>query len=198
MDATIRLATEADAGHILEIYAPVVRDTVISFEEEPPSLDEFRGRIRSVLERMPWLGCEIDGHIAGYAYATPFRARPGYRWTTEWTVYVHPGHQRRGVGRALYTALLGCLRAQGYRTAVAVIALPNPASIALHEAVGFRRTGTLERIGFKHGRWVDDGVWQLDIQPRLDYPAEPVSFGDFQGTPQWHEALESGAALLRS
>ena len=198
MDVKIRLATEADAGQMLAIYGPVVRDTVISFEEEPPSLDEFRGRIRTVLERMPWLVSEIGSQLAGYAYATPFRTRPGYRWTTEWTVYVHPAHHRRGVGRALYTALLACLRAQGYSTAVAVIALPNPASVALHESLGFRRTGTLERIGFKHGRWIDDGVWQLDIQPSLDSPAEPVPLGDFLDTPQWREALESGAALLRA
>ena len=126
MDAGIRLATEDDAGQMLEIYGPVVRDTIISFEEQPPSTEEFRGRIRTVLERVPWLVCDIDGHIAGYAYATPFRTRAGYRWSAELTVYVHPSHHRRGVGRALYTALLCCLAGQGYRTAVGGHRPPEP------------------------------------------------------------------------
>ena len=198
MDARIRLASEDDAVQMLEIYAPVVRDTVISFEEQPPSIEEFRGRIRSVLEMLPWLVCETGGAVAGYAYATPFRTRAGYRWSAELTVYVHPYHHRSGVGRALYTALLQCLAGQGYRTAVAVIALPNPASVALHRSMGFRRTGVLENIGFKQGRWIDDDVWQLDIQPGLESPSEPVSMHDFLGRSEWRDALESGAALLRS
>ena len=196
MDAGIRLATEDDAEGMLNIYAPVVRDTVISFEEQPPSIKEFRNRIRSVLERIPWLVCIVSGDIAGYAYATPFRSRAGYRWTAELTVYVHPAYHRRRVGRALYTALLRCLAGQGYRTAVAIIALPNPASARLHESMGFRRTGVLENIGFKHGRWIDDGVWQLDIQPSPTPPPEPISLSDFIETPEWFEALEGGAAVL--
>ncbi len=196
MDAEIRLATEDDAEEMLDIYAPVVRDTVISFEEQPPSIEEFRSRIRSVLERMPWLVCVIGGGIAGYAYATPFRTRPGYRWTAELTVYVHPSYHRRRVGRAIYTALLRCLAGQGYCTAVAIIALPNPASIGLHESLGFRRTGVLENIGFKHGKWIDDDVWQMDIQPGSSAPTEPVPLNDFVGTPEWAEALECGAAVL--
>ena len=198
MDAPIRLATEADAARMLEIYAPIVRETVISFEEEPPSLEEFRGRIRAVLERMPWLVCVKDDAVAGYAYATPFRARAGYRWTAELTVYVASSHHRRGVGRALYAALLGCLAAQGYRTAVAIIALPNPASIELHRSMGFHRTGVLENIGYKHDKWIDDDVWQLDLQPKRAAPLEPVPLGEFFGTPEWEQALERGAALLRS
>ena len=196
MDAGIRLATEDDAEGMLDIYAPIVRDTVISFEEQPPSVEEFRSRIRSVLERMPWLVCIIGGDIAGYAYATPFRTRPGYRWTAELTVYVHPACHRRGVGRALYTVLLRCLAGQGYRTAVAVIALPNPASVGLHESMGFSRTGVLENIGFKHGKWIDDDVWQIDIHPGSSAPAEPVPLNDFVGTPGWNKALECGMALL--
>ncbi len=196
MDAGIRLATEADAEQMLDIYAPVVRDTVISFEEQPPSIKDFRSRIRSVLERMPWLVCVVGDEIAGYAYATPFRSRAGYRWSAELTVYVHPGYHRRGVGRALYTALLCCLASQGYRTAVAIIALPNPASIGLHESLGFRRTGVLENIGFKHGKWIDDDVWQLDIQPNPPAPSEPIHLSDLIETPEWVEALECGVAVL--
>lgn len=196
MDAEIRVAAEADAEGMLEIYGPVVRETVISYEERPPSIEEFRSRIHSVLERMPWLVCVVGGDIAGYAYAAPFRPRAGYRWTAELTVYVHPAYYRRRVGRALYTALLRCLAGQGYRTAVAIIALPNPASVGLHESMGFRRAGVLEKMGFKHGKWVDDGVWQLDIQPGVIVPAEPIPLNDFIDTPEWSEALERGAAVL--
>ncbi len=198
MDALIRLATEDDAAQLLEIYSPVVNETVISFDEFPPSLEEFRGRISAVLERMPWLVCLQGGDIAGYAYATPFRSRAGYRWTAELTVYVASSHHRSGVGRALYTALLGCLAGQGYRTAVAIIALPNPASVALHQSLGFHRTGVLENVGFKHGRWIDDDVCQLDIQLENGVPLEPVPLGEFLGTVEWKEAIERGTALLGS
>ena len=197
MDATIRLATEADAEGMLEIYAPVVLETAISFEDQPPSVEEFRGRISAVLERMPWLVCVAGEDIAGYAYATPFRTRAGYRWTAELTVYVHPAYHRRGVGRALYTALLRCLAEQGFHMAVAIISLPNDASVGLHVSLGFHRTGILERIGYKHGRWIDDDVWQKEILPIPDDPAEPVPLSDLVGTKEWESALESGAALLR-
>ena len=198
MNGNLRLATVDDAEGMLEIYAPVVRDTVISFEDHPPSPEEFRGRIRAVLDRLPWLVCVIGGRIAGYAYATPFRTRAGYRWTVELTVYVHPAYHRQGVARSLYTALLGCLEAMGYHTAVAIVALPNEASIALHAALGFRRTGVLEHIGYKHGRWVDDDVWQLQLQPPDATPTEPIPLSRFIDTPAWREALEAGAALLKT
>ena len=197
MVATIRLATEADAEGMLEIYAPVVLDTEISFEERPPSVEEFRGRIGAVLERMPWLVCVAGEDIAGYAYATPFRTRAGYRWTAELTVYVRPAYHRRGVGRALYTALLQCLAAQGYCTAVAIISLPNTASVSLHEALGFHRTGVLESIGHKHGRWIDDDVWQMEIKPLTPDPPEPLSLQELIGTAEWEKALKNGAALLK-
>ena len=196
MGARIRLATETDAEGMLEIYTPVVLETAISFEEEPPTLEEFRSRIRAVLERMPWLVC-MDGHdIAGYAYASLFRMRAGYRWTAELTVYVHPAHHCRGVGRALYTALLRCLAVQGYLMAVAIVSLPYAASIGLHETMGFRRTGVPESIGHKHGRWIDDDVWQIEIQPIPVEPPNPVPLRQLIGTPEWDNALESGAALL--
>ena len=127
-----------------------------------------------MMERLPWLVCDIDGDIAGYAYASQFRARAGYRWSVELTVYVDSAFHRWGVGSALYTAVLLCLEAQGYGTAVAIISLPNDASVGLHESLGFRRTGVLERIGYKHGRWIDDGVWQKDLRSGCE-PTEPLS-----------------------
>ena len=144
MSARIRLASESDAEQMLTVYAPVVRETIISYESEPPSLAEFRGRIRSVSERMPWLVCGNDGEIAGYAYASPFKTRAGYQWSCELTMYVHPEYHRCGIGRSLYTALFRSLAIQGYCVAIATITIPNPASIALHESMGMRQIATLK------------------------------------------------------
>ena len=160
----IRLATEDDAAACLAIYAPVVEATAVSFELEPPSVLEMRGRIRSTLERTPWLVAEDRSAVWGYAYAGPFRARPAYQWTTEATVYVHPDHQGKGVGRALYTALLAALRAADYRNVVGGITLPNPASVALHEGLGFRPRGAILAAGFKLGGWHDVGFWQIQLR----------------------------------
>ena len=155
--AIIRLADAADAGAMLAVYAPYVRDTAISFETEPPSEEEFRQRVRSTLEVGPWLLCEERGRVLGYAYAGRFHPRRAYQWTVEVTAYVLAEHHRKGVALGLYTALLACLALQGFRSAVGVIALPNPASVGLHERVGFAPAGVLRAVGYKHERWHDVG-----------------------------------------
>ena len=147
MGARIRPATEDDAPGMLEIYAPVVLDTAISFEAIPPGLEEFRGRIQASMQRRLWLVCEKNGVIAGYAYATRFNPREAYIWSVEVSVYVHPAQHRRGIGRAMYTSLFRCLAPQGYCTAVARITLPNAASVALHESMGFQTVGVNRGIG---------------------------------------------------
>ena len=197
MPAIIRLANESDAGQILDIYAPVVRETTISFEWEPPSVAEIRHRMRNVMEQLPWLVCDVDGLIAGYAYASPFKTRAGYRWSCELTVYVNSEFHRRGVGRALYAALLPCLAAQGYRVAVAVITVPNPASVGLHESIGMRRVGSYERIGYKFGQWLDDGVWQMELAPPSETHEPPAPFHGLVDTPVWENALKTGVSFLR-
>ena len=193
----IRPATEADARQMLDIYAPVVRETTISFEHEPPSLEEFRGRVRTVTEMMPWLVCDDGGKIAGYVYANPFKTRAGYRWCCELTVYVHPEYRRRGVGRALYATLFRCLVAQGYCVAIATITIPNPGSVALHESMGMRRVGTYENVGYKFDQWLDDGVWQIELQPLPADPAPPVQFQQLAGSAEWKDAVSAGLAELR-
>jgi L-amino acid N-acyltransferase YncA len=170
----IRLATEDDAAAVAEIYAPVVRDTAISFEIVPPDADAFRTKIREFLRLAPWLVCEETGRVTGYAYASTFRPRPAYRFTVETTVYVHAGARGRGVGRALYDDLLPRLVRQGFRTAVAGITLPNAPSVALHEAAGFAPIGVFRKVGFKFGRWHDVGFWQRDLAPHVDDPPEPL------------------------
>lgn len=189
MSRVLRLATEDDAESILRIYAPIVRETPISFEEAPPGVEEMKERIRSTLQASPWLVCESETALLGYAYASRFRARPAYQWTVEVTVYVDTAHHGRGVGRELYLALLACLRAQGYRTAVAGIALPNAASVALHERLGFTRVGVFPKIGFKLAAWHDVGFWRLELGDYGGSPAPPRSPAEMAGDPAWEAAL---------
>lgn len=146
MHPVIRLATVDDAPQIQSIYAPIVVETAISFELEPPSVEEMRRRIETTLLAYPWLVCEWDG-VIGYAYAGVFRSRPAYQWTVEVSAYVHAAHRGKGVARALYTSLFECLRVQGFRTALAGIVLPNSASVALHEGLGFRSVGVFHHVG---------------------------------------------------
>jgi L-amino acid N-acyltransferase YncA len=152
-----------DAAALAAIYAPYVRDTPISLEEEPPTADEIAGRIETTTRTHPWLVAEVDADILGYAYATRHRERACYRWAADVTVYVTPERQRGGIGRALYQALFELLADQGFRIACAGITLPNPASVGLHEALGFHPVGVYRNIGWKHGVWYDVGWWQLAL-----------------------------------
>ncbi len=171
MEWTIRDALAGDAAQILAIYAPYVTDTCVSFESEAPSLEEFTRRISESLKTYAYLVCEADGEIVGYAYASLYRARPAYRYSANTSVYIKRGFHRRGIGRALYEQLFDRLRARGFYTLVAGIALPNPASIALHRAMGFREVGVYHNIGYKHGAWRD--VLRLEL-PLRDYGVPPA------------------------
>jgi L-amino acid N-acyltransferase YncA len=165
---------ERDAAACAAVYAPHVSGGVASFEEQPPSAGDFIGRIERITARYPWLVAEQGGELAGYAYGSEHRERAAYRWATDVTAYVSPDHQRRGIGRALYGALLGLLRAQGLQVACAGITLPNDASVALHEACGFEPVGIYPRIGWKAGAWWDVGWWELELIARTDgRPPEP-------------------------
>jgi len=157
---------ERDAAACASIYAPYVRDTAISFEEEAPGIAEMAARIERLTKTHAWLVAQAQDEILGYAYACPHRERAAYRWTTEVSVYVDARHQRRGAGRQLYEALLRMLAEQDYRVALAVIGLPNDASVAFHESFDFKRVGVYRGLGFKLGQWWDVGWWQLDLAPR--------------------------------
>jgi phosphinothricin acetyltransferase len=169
---TIRSATAGDAEACAAIYAPYVTDTVITFEDEPPTVDEMRGRIAAAQHRHAWLVLEDDGTVVGYAYGGPYKERAAYRWSCEVSVYLQQGRRRTGGGRTLYDALFARLADRGFRTAVAGMALPNAASEGLHRALGFEPIGTYRRIGFKHGAWHDVAWMQRDLAPGDGPPAE--------------------------
>lgn len=164
---------ERDAGACAAIYAPYVRDTPISLEEQPPTAHEIAKRIQTTTQTHPWLVAEDKTELIGYAYATRHRERASYRWATDVTVYVAPQSQRRGVGRVLYQALFTLLTDQGFRIACAAITLPNPASVGLHESLGFQPVGVYRNIGWKLGSWHDVGWWQLALGGE-DPPGEPI------------------------
>lgn len=182
---TIRLATVDDAPALLAIYEPYVRDTAITFEYEPPTLEEFRARIARTLERYPYVVAERAGRPVGYAYASPFKGRPAYDWAVETSIYVARDERRGGVGRALHTALATALRAQGILNMEACIAttevedehLTND-SMRFHEHMGYRLVGEFKQCGFKYHRWYNM-VWmelligehRADQPPVVPFPA---------------------------
>lgn len=165
MSPLVRDATGADLPGIVAIYAHHVRTGFASFETEPPDLAEMAARFEAVRgEGHPWLACEVEGRLAGFAYASRYRLRPAYRFTLEDSIYVHPELSGRGAGRALLARLIERCEALGCRQLVAVIGdSGNAASIGLHSALGFRLAGTLASIGYKHGRWVDSVLMQRPI-----------------------------------
>lgn len=176
----IRPATLDDAAQIAAIYAPYVATGIISFEETPPSVDEMRARMAKANGYYPWLTA-TDGEtdtVLGYAYADKFRERHAYRFVVETTIYVAGELQRQGVGRLLYEALIDTLRAQDFTQAISSISLPNDASIALHESVGFRRAGVYREVGFKDGRWIDVGLWQASLAEPETPAKEPRPFSE--------------------
>jgi phosphinothricin acetyltransferase len=163
----VRDATSADAPALLAIYRPFVTHTSVSFELEPPTVEEFAQRIATSQAKWAWLVAEEEGAIAGYAYASPFRARAAYQWSVEMSAYIDPGFHGRGVGRALYERLIEILVAKGYCTAYAGITLPNEASVRFHQALGFAPVGVFRRAGRKFGAWHDVSWWQRPLQ---DHP----------------------------
>lgn len=194
MQPLIRLATLDDAEQIQAIYAPYCH-TPISFEMEPPSINEMRGRMAKILGAYPWLAYEQDEEVLGYAYAGQHRERAAYRWSVDVSVYVRQGRQRRGLGRALYTSLFALLRLQSYVNAYAGVTLPNSASVGLHEAMGFELVGVYRQVGFKYGSWYDVAWYQLLLQPRPREPLPPIQFEAIRYTAAVSEALHSGLRI---
>ncbi len=181
MTRLVRQATAADAPAIAAIYAPFVESSHVTFETTPPDVTEMEGRIKRTTERYPWLVCELDGEVLGYAYASSFHERTAYQWTATVSVYVSPSAQRQGIAQQLYEALFSVLERQGICSTIAIIALPNPESVAFHERMEFERVAAFENVGYKHGTWHDVGHWQRTIRTQTDDPEPfvPVSELEF-------------------
>ena len=160
----IRLAKINDATKILQIYTPYVLDSAISFEITVPTLDEFKNRMKEYSNKFPWIVCEIDEQVVGYAYASAHRSRCAYEWSVEASVYIEDKYQGKGIGTKLYKTLFQLLKNQGVVNIFAGITLPNEGSIRLHESLGFLPIGIFKDVGFKKGLWRDVGWWQLQIQ----------------------------------
>lgn len=157
----IRPCTAADVASICDIYNHYVANTVVTFEESPVDAAEMSGRIAQVTASLPWLVFESAAGIAGYAYAAAWKARAAYRHAVESSIYLAPHAIGRGLGSALYSELIADLRRRGMHCVIGGAALPNPASVALHDKLGFAKVAEFRQVGFKFGRWIDVGYWEL-------------------------------------
>ena len=177
--AVIRLADpKRDARQVAAIYYPYVINTPITFESEPPDGNDMSSRMENVLTSYPWLVCVHDDEVMGYAYGSQFRTREAYDWSVETTVYVREAAHGMGIGSAIYTSLLECLRLQGFVSAVGVIALPNHKSVMLHEKLGFREDGILPSAGYKNGTWCDVGLWWKKLDNPPAHPETPLKISE--------------------
>jgi L-amino acid N-acyltransferase YncA len=175
MEHAIRLATEGDLEQYAEVVNHYIENTAINFHDRPQAEDDWEATWQVLNERYPFLVADAGGGlVSGIAYASPWKLRGAYEWTAEVSVYVRVGHERQGIGRALCERMLEIMDAQGYRAIVAVIALPNDASVALHQALGFELRGTLVRLGYKRGEWRDVSYWERLTGPKDDSAPSPI------------------------
>jgi L-amino acid N-acyltransferase YncA len=157
----------------------------------------MRRRIVTVLPQYPWLVCESSETLLGYVYATTHRERAAYRWSVDVAAYVRADAQRRGIARALYTALFEILALQGHRNTYAGVTLPNPASVAMHEAMGFEQVGIYHQVGYKFGKWHDVAWFERPLAEHVPEPSEPVAFSKLAGNREARAAMARAEGLLR-
>ena len=197
MNATIRLAKRSDVPGILEIYAPFILETSVTFEEIVPDEASFWERIQGIMTELPYLVCEIDGRIAGYAYASGYRSRASYRWSKEVSVYVHPDFRRRKVADALYTSLNHIVRYQGIADLLAIITMPNEPSVTFHEHFGYRKCGEFSNVGYKLNQWQNVGWFELFLQDENKSPKDRIiPLSEVVGLPIFQEAIQKGMNKL--
>ena len=197
MNPKIRLAEKHDVPGILEIYSPFILETSVTFEEIVPDEDSFWERIQGILAELPYLVCEIDGRIAGYAYASAYRSRASYRWSKEVSVYVHPDFRRRKVADALYTSLNDIVRYQGIADLLAIITMPNEPSVTFHEHFGYRKCGEFSNVGYKLDQWQNVGWFELFLQDENIAPKDRIiPLNEVTGLPIFQEAIQKGMNKL--
>jgi L-amino acid N-acyltransferase YncA len=188
----LRIAEQRDAAQIVEIYRPYVKKTAISFEEECPSVEQMAAKIERVGSTFPFIVVEEAGNVLGYAYATRYRERAAYRWSVEDSVYIREDQRGRGMGRTLLSTLVALLRELGYLKVYAVITPPNPASVGLHEDLGFTPLCRFADTAFKLGKWQAIDWMELSLCPLSGMPAfpdEPIPFPAFAR--EWPERLSA-------
>jgi L-amino acid N-acyltransferase YncA len=193
----IRVAREQDAEAIAGIYAPAITDSSISFELSPPDAEEMRRRVLGVLPQYPWLVYESSEAVLGYVYASKHSERAAYRWSVDVSAYINQDAHRRGIARGLYTALFEILVLQRYRNAYAGATLPNPASVLLHEAMGFERVGVYRQVGYKFGKWHDVAWFERQLAERVVEPPEPIAFATLATSPEVKGAMARAENLIR-
>lgn len=192
----IRLANEADIAPMLAIYAPYVEDTAITFDLTVPSLFEFNQKINKIQKEAPCLVCELDGVVAGYAYADTYRTKEAYKWTREVSVYVAKEFQAKKLGTALYYSLIDLLKCQKYRNVVAAITLPNIPSVSFHERFGFHQVGVYDNVGYKLGKSQRVGWWQLSLVDHMQAAQEIIPLEQVLRTESGQKALKRGELRL--
>lgn len=194
----IRVAREQDAEAIADIYAPAITDSSISFELQPPDAGEMRQRMLGILPQYPWLVYEAPEGVLGYVYASSHSERAAYRWSVDVSAYIRHDAHRRGIARALYTALFEILVLQRYRNAYAGATLPNPASVHLHEAMGFEEVGVYRQVGYKFDKW-HDVIWlERQLAERVLDPPEPIAFATLATSPEVKAAMARAEGLVKA
>jgi phosphinothricin acetyltransferase len=185
----LRLAEARDASACLAIYAPAILERSTSFEYNVPSESEMARRMAAAAPSFPWLVAERGGEVIGYAYAGRHKERDAYAWSVDVSAYIRGDCHRQGIGSGLYTALFKLLALQGYRRAWAGVTLPNPGSVGLHEAMGFRKVGVYEKVGWKFGQWHDVAWFGRPLGPEDGEPSRPLTVEEARALPGWNEAL---------
>ncbi len=197
-DCKIRLITTDDAEAALNVYAPYVLHTGISFEYEVPTIEEFRQKIEKITSQYPWLVCECEGEIAGYAYGSTHRDRKGYQWSPEVMVYLSEKYHRRGIARMLYNALFEMLKMQGYYNLFAGVLVTNEKSVAFHRAMGFEDIGLFKNIGYKLGEWHTNLWLQYELQKPIPTPQEPIAIWEIINTDKFQEIMNKANLQIQN
>lgn len=193
----IRLATIDDSASILRIYTPFITDTIITFEYTVPSITEFKERMAHIQASYPWLVCEINNIIAGYAYASRFREREAYKWSVDFAIYIDPEYQGKNIGKALYYALSEALKLQGYYNAYAGVTIPNVKSEGLHEAFGFHSIGTYHNVGYKFGGWHDVRWYEINLKEHQKSPEIPKSIDAICNTEEFITIIDKAERMIK-
>lgn len=196
-EVKIRLAIPEDGETLLNIYKWYIENTAITFETEVPSAEAFGQRIENTLTRYPWLVCEVDGAVAGYAYASKHRERAAYQWSADFSIYVNEKYHRRHIAKALYQVLEEVLKLQGYYTVYAGVTTPNPKSDAFHTAFGFDIVGVFENVGYKLGEWRGVKWFKHTLTDYQKEPLPPKTFPEVKDSGVFEEILRAAEELIQ-